>query len=142
MRQGNFQWDSKYPDKEVFLTDIKCDQLWVALLDGCIAGVAAITTDQDAAYADAEWDVNEEAIVIHRLAVDPTFQGKGVAAALMMQAEIVAKARRIFVLRVDTNTENPATQRLFPKLGYVQKGEIELALRPGQKFKCYEKRLA
>jgi RimJ/RimL family protein N-acetyltransferase len=49
--------------------------------------------------------------------------------------------RGIGVLRVDTNTQNEATQRLFPKLGYELAGEIGLGFRPGLRFLCYEKRL-
>jgi hypothetical protein len=44
-------------------------------------------------------------------------------------------------LRVDTNAQNAATQRLFPKLGYQFAGEIGLEFRPGLRFFCYEKRL-
>jgi 2-amino-4-hydroxy-6-hydroxymethyldihydropteridine diphosphokinase len=103
--------------------------------------VAAITTDQSPEYADVGWDLSELAIVVHRLAVDPAFRGGGVAAALMQQAEEIACERGITVLRIDTNTQNPATQRLFPKLGYTFAGEIGLAFRPGLRFLCYEKRL-
>ena len=60
----------------------------------------------------------------------------------MQKAEEVAVERAITVLRVDTNTQNEATQRLFPKLGYQLAGEISLAFRPGLRFLCYEKRLA
>ena len=60
----------------------------------------------------------------------------------MFQAETVAKDRGIRVLRVDTNTQNAATQKLFPKLGYTFSGEISLHFRPGLRFRCYEKRLA
>jgi ribosomal protein S18 acetylase RimI-like enzyme len=87
------------------------------------------------------WDIDEPAIVVHRLAVDPAFRGAGVAAALMQKAEDVAVERGVGVLRVDTNTQNEATQRLFPKLGYRLAGEISLQFRPGLRFFCYEKRL-
>ena len=56
-------------------------------------------------------------------------------------AEEIAAERAITVLRVDTNTQNAATQRLFPKLGYQLAGEIGLEFRPGLRFFCYEKRL-
>jgi len=46
------------------------------------------------------------------------------------------------VLRVDTNTQNAATQKLFPKLGYTLSGETGLGFRAGLRFLCYEKRLA
>jgi ribosomal protein S18 acetylase RimI-like enzyme len=138
---GNFQWDSTYPNVAVFENDIALKQLWVAEIDGSIAGVSAITTSQEPEYAQVGWDINETAIVIHRLAVGTKYQGRGVAAALMNQAEQVAIARGINVLRVDTNTTNQATQRLFPKLGYIFFGEIGLGFRPNLRFYCYEKRI-
>jgi ribosomal protein S18 acetylase RimI-like enzyme len=139
---GNLQWDDHYPNAGVFERDIELDQLWLAEIDGQIAGVAAITSDQEPEYANVGWDIGETAIVVHRLAVDPGFQGKGVAVALMKQAEAVARERGIVALRVDTNTQNQITQRLFPKLGYKLAGEISLSFREGLRFLCYEKRLA
>jgi ribosomal protein S18 acetylase RimI-like enzyme len=139
---GNLQWDDQYPDASVFERDVARGQLWVAEVDGHLAGVAAITTDQEPEYADVGWDLSEVAIVVHRLAVDPAFQGQGVAVALMLQAEAVGQSMGIAVLRVDTNTQNEATQRLFPKLGYSLAGEIGLGFRPGLRFQCYEKRLS
>jgi N-acetylglutamate synthase-like GNAT family acetyltransferase len=138
---GNFQWDNDYPNKQVFTQDIEFNQLWVAEIAGAIAGVAAITTDQDAEYAQAGLDITETAIVTHRLAVNINYQGRGVAAALLKQAEHEAIRRAINILRIDTNIANQATQKLFPKLGYVLAGEISLTIRPGLKFLCYEKRI-
>jgi GNAT superfamily N-acetyltransferase len=138
---GNFQWDSTYPNEQVFEKDISLSQLWVAAVDGVIAGIAAITTDQEPEYAEVGWDINETAIVVHRLAVSPKYQGRGIAAALMMQAEQQAIERDINLLRIDTNTANKATQKLFPKLGYQFAGEIGLGFRPNLRFYCYEKKV-
>jgi ribosomal protein S18 acetylase RimI-like enzyme len=138
---GNLQWSADYPNKAAFQADIEQAQLWVAELDGAVAGVAALTMDQDEEYAQANWNVAEPALVTHRLAVDPAAQGQGVARALLEQAEKQALARGLRALRVDTNSENAATQRLFPKLGYRFAGEITLAFRPGLRFFCYEKQL-
>jgi ribosomal protein S18 acetylase RimI-like enzyme len=136
---GNFQWGDDYPNPEVFGKDIAVKQLWVAMLEDSIVGVTAITTDQDPEYADAGWDITETAIVTHRLAVDPDCQGKGIAKALMGQAENVAVSRGITILRVDTNSENAGMKALLPKLGYQFSGTIGLAKRPGLKFVCYQK---
>ncbi|HTJ29189.1 MAG TPA: GNAT family N-acetyltransferase [Acidobacteriaceae bacterium] len=138
---GNLQWDDAYPNAEAFARDVAKGQLWIAEMDGGVAGVAAITEDHEPEYARVGWDITEPAIVVHRVAVDPEFRGRGVAEALMRQAEIVAAERGITVLRVDTNTQNQATQRLFPKLGYTLSGETELGFRPDLRFLCYEKRL-
>jgi GNAT superfamily N-acetyltransferase len=139
--QGNFQWDSTYPNAQVFENDIALNQLWVADVDGAIAGIAAITTDQEPEYAHVGWDITETAIVTHRLAVSEKHRGRGIGAALLMQAEQEAITRSINLLRIDTNTTNQATQRLFPKLGYLFAGEIGLSFRPNLRFYCYEKRL-
>ncbi|WP_245711867.1 GNAT family N-acetyltransferase [Hymenobacter psychrophilus] len=140
---GNRQWSADYPNEAVFRADMEAGHLWVAELEGQLAGFAALTHNhQDAEYAQADWDFAEPALVTHRLAVAPAAQGRGVAAALLAQAETLARQQGLRALRVDTNSENAATQQLFPKLGYRFAGEITLAFRPGLRFFCYEKRLA
>jgi GNAT superfamily N-acetyltransferase len=136
---GNFQWDAEYPNATVFENDIALNQLWIAEEDSAIAGVIAITTDQDTEYADVGWDITETAIVVHRLAVSIHHQGKGVAAQLMQKAEQVGYDRGLNKIRIDTNVVNQSANRLFPKLGYVYAGEINLKSRPGMRFNCYEK---
>jgi len=136
---GNFQWDEQYPNATVFGQDIDKKQLWVAVVNDQLAGVAALTEEQEPEYAQVGFDLSERAIVTHRLAVDPRFQGQGVAVALLQQAEQLAHDRGIRYLRIDTNSENQITQRLFPKLGYRYAGDITLSFRPGLRFLAYEK---
>lgn len=101
---GNFQWDSTYPNAQVFEKDISLKQLWVAEIDSSIAGIAAITTDQEPEYASIGWDITEPAIVTHRLAVSSKYRGRGIAMALLIQAEQEAITRGISSLRIDTDT--------------------------------------
>lgn len=136
---GNFQWDEKYPNPEVFLKDIANQELWVAENDGIVVGMVAITLDQPDEYAHVGLDVKEVSIVPHRMAVDPDCQGKGVAKKLLNQADVVAKSKGIPRVRIDTNVANQITTRLFPSCGYDLKGEIGLDFRPGLRFLCYEK---
>ena len=139
--EGIYQWDETYPTEKDFAADINLGQLWIADIDGALAGIVAITQDQYPEYVQAGLDISEQAMVAHRLAVDPAYRGLGVAFALMQQVETVARQKGIAILRVDTNTQNPATQRLLPKLGYTFAGEMDLSFRPGLRFFCYEKRL-
>jgi len=44
---GNLQWNDDYPNAEIFLRDIGRGQLWVAEVDAVIAGVTAMTTDEE-----------------------------------------------------------------------------------------------
>lgn len=139
---GNLQWDENYPTVVIFEHDVEQEQLWVAEIDGVLAGMIAVTTGQDPEYGHAGWNVEEEGVLAHRLAVDPKFRGAGVAAALMRKAEEVAMERGIPTVRTDTSMENEAAQGLFLKLGYRKTGEIGLSFRPGLRVVCYEKRLS
>jgi len=140
---GNHQWNSEYPNEATFTRDIEHNQLWIAeTTDKTLAGVAAINTDQQPEYADAGLDIHVAAIIVHRLAIDPAHKGTGTATLLMQQAEVIARERGIPILRLDTNTQNHAAQRLFTKLGYIFAGEVSFAGRTGLRFLCYEKRLA
>ncbi len=136
---GNFQWDDVYPNAGVFKKDVELKQLWVADIESEIGGFSAITTDQEAEYANVGWDINEPAIVTHRLAVSIHHRRQGIGKALMRQAEIVALTKGINILRIDTNSNNKATRLLFPKLGYEYAGETGLYFRPNLRFYCYEK---
>src|ERR1700761_8337614 len=90
--QGNHQWNDTYPNEEIFLSDIERGHLWVAEIDGDVAGVVALTDDPEPDYGQADLDSTQPALVIHRLAVDPGLRGVGVARALMLKAEEVAAA--------------------------------------------------
>ena len=138
---GNLQWDESYPCGAVFEHDVEQRQLWVADADGTLAGMVAVTTGHEPDYGHAGWDVEENGVMVHRLAVDPEFRGAGLAAALMRKAEEVAVERGLPAIRTDTSIENEAAQRLFLKLGYRKTGEIGLSFRPGLRVVCYEKRL-
>ncbi|TFF33414.1 GNAT family N-acetyltransferase [Mucilaginibacter psychrotolerans] len=138
---GNFQWNDSYPNPEAFEGDVALNQLWVADIDGRVAGASAITTEQYPEYEQAGLDISQPAIVTHRLVVSPYYRGLGIAESLLMQAEYEADRRGIPLLRIDTNKENKAAQKLFVKLGYIFAGEIGLAFRPGMRFVCLEKKL-
>ena len=138
---GNLQWDDEYPNAEVFTRDVALGFLWVVEAPEGIAGVTAITTDQEPEYAQVGWDITEAAIVTHRLAVDPNLRGQGIAAMLLAQADAVAVQRGIPILRIDTNTNNQATQRLFPGSATCSPERSASASREGLRFLCYEKRL-
>ena len=111
-----------------YLTILRDDRFWQSLGHTAFFAVISVAVELVLGLALA-------------LAMNRAFRGRGVAEALMRQAEVVAREQGIAVLRIDTNTHNPAMHRLMPKLGYTFAGEIGLAFRPGLRFFCYEKRL-
>ena len=142
---SNFQWQQGvYPLEANFLHDMKCRQCYVACdnADGRVVGVAALTEDQDD-YAKVCRCAEEASIVPHRVAVHPSYQGRGVARAFLLKAEELSRGAGYNVVRVDTNVENKTMQHLFESLGYALKGEIQLPGKvSGLRFICYEKYLS
>ena len=139
--QGNYQWADDYPNKERFILDIEIGQLWVCVSDDDdkkVIGVGALTEDQGDDYKQL-WDISEIRVVPHRICVDPVYRGKGIAGKFMIQAELLAKERGYNSVRVDTNSENKAMQKLFNNLGYKFLGNLVLTGREDLTFVGYEK---
>lgn len=138
---GNQQWAADYPNREAFAEDIAHGELWAAEIDGQLAAIIAVCSAQSPEYAEVGWDLSEPALVLHRMAVDPAYRGRGVARALIEHAEELGRERGIPQIRLDTNTKNLAVQQLLTKLHYRYAGEIGLLRRPGLRFRCYDKML-
>jgi len=57
---------------------------------------------------------------INRLAVDPKYRRRGVAAALIAEAEKVLRKRGIRIIAALVDNDNLTSRRLFEKCGYVE----------------------
>ena len=137
---GNPQWGPDYPTRDFYAGDMARGELYAALVDGRLAGVACINTDQSPAYAPLPWTTCPPAVVIHRMAVEPACQRKGVGAAFFRFAEEEARRRGLTALRLDTYSLNHRMQALIRKMGFTQVGEIHLHGRP-LPYPCFEKDL-
>ncbi|RLI17007.1 hypothetical protein DRO54_12165 [Candidatus Bathyarchaeota archaeon] len=56
---------------------------------------------------------------INRLAVDPTYRGRGIAKELVTRMEKTLKERGVVVIAALIELPNPASINLFKKLGYT-----------------------
>ncbi|AHF06426.1 GNAT family N-acetyltransferase [Desulfitobacterium metallireducens] len=141
--QGIDQWDEVYPNKAVFLEDIRTKSLFLAgspNISEHIMGCIVLNEHQDPEYEMVNWQYTSEKIaVIHRLMVDPLYQRQGIAQHLMSYAENVASERKYGAIRLDTFIENEPAIRFYKKRGYEAVGNV--FFRKG-KFLCFEKRLS
>ena len=114
------------------------DRVEVDML-GWVVGALTLDQNQDAEYAAVPWTVsNVPVAVVHRLMVDPEFQGRGIAREMMKFAEHAATSLGGGVLRLDAFTLNPQALGLYRALGYRDVGEVRF--RKGA-FRCFEKGL-
>ena len=137
---GIEQWDELYPTRATLLADAREQALYIASLGAELAiGVLVLNDYQNPEYADVPWTVSGARVaVVHRLMVDPTYQGRGIARHLMGFAEERARELGYGALRLDAFTANPRALRLYHGLGYHDAGAV--TFRKGV-FRCFEKRL-
>jgi len=136
---GIYQWDEIYPNREVLEKDIKDENLFVCFEDDVIAGIFVLNEYQDKEYEDLIWKYNSgKQLVVHRLCINPTLQGKGIARVLLEYIERYAKENKYRAVRLDAFTQNERACRLYERAGYEKVGVI--TLRKGNFF-CFEKEL-
>lgn len=138
---GSDQWDDSYPNREIIAADIDQGSLFVCMDSGAIAGIIVLDENQAEQYGAVAWEERQGPhLVMHRLAVHPEFQGKGIARQLIAFAEEYARRNRYSSIRMDTYAKNERVLKIYPGLGYVQRGEIHFpAVRPH--FQCLRKSL-
>lgn len=138
-KNGIEQWGSFYPTFDIIDDDLLTGHLYAATEDNTFVGIVVITEDQETEYNAVKWKLNETPIlIVHRLAVCPNHQKKGIATALMDYAEKLAKKREYKSIRLDTYSANDRSIALFEKRNYIKRGEVNFDNRP-LPFYCYEK---
>lgn len=138
-KQGNPQWNSDYPRREHFAHALEEGTLFVAEVDGLVAGAVILDEKQAPEYGTLTWNTPERSLVIHKLALGQEFMGRGVAGAIFAFAEEEARRRGLTGLRVDTYHKNQVMRCRLERQGFAFVGAIRFpAQQPGEYF-CYEK---
>ncbi|MGC1632683.1 MAG: GNAT family N-acetyltransferase [Gelidibacter sp.] len=137
--KGIYQWNEHYPNAEAFENDIKRDELYALTHGDGIVGVIVISTFMDHVYKPIKWLItSNKNIYIHRLAVDPEYQGRGFAQQLMDFAEKFASDNKYSSVRLDTFSQNERNQRFYERRGYKRLGSIYFPYKSEHPFYCYE----
>ena len=138
--QNIFQWNEDYPNLEVFKKDLENQSLYVIELESKIVGCVCISEKMDAVYKEVKWlTPDSKNMYVHRLAIDPKFQGKGLAIKLMSYAEDLAKTKDFKSMRLDTFSKNPKNNKFYNLQGYKKLGKIFYRSQSDMPFHCYEK---
>lgn len=138
---GIDQWNETYPNEQIVKEDLDSNALYIVKADGGILAVMTLDEQQPPEYGTVPWTVQSgKALVIHRLAVHPNHQGRGLAKLLVEFAERKAREGKYDSIRLDAYTGNPPALRLYEKFGYEARGEVWFPSRL-KPFYCYEKSL-
>lgn len=129
--QGIVQWDDDYPAQKDIDADIERGELYYIGEGENVWAVFTINEIQDAQYQDITWNCTEgKMLVVHRLAVHPAHQGKGLAQQLMRYAEEYAHQHDYAAIRLDAYEDNLRSQDFYLKMGYTQTGYVQFDYQP------------
>lgn len=122
-KQQIFQWDDIYPSKKDFLDDIRKSQLFVGSLDDSIAVIYVVNEESEAEYQNGNWQyAGCDYCVIHRLCVNPAYQGYGIAKQTLVHIEEELRKSNIKAVRLDVFSQNPTAYSLYLGMGYEKVG--------------------
>lgn len=132
LANGIDQWDETYPSREGMVIDLDDKEFYWFLDDECrpVGGVILNEYQEEAWDPDAWTCADDRPLCVHRLVIDPKFQGQGCAVRLMVAIDQHTRDNGYKSIRLDTYTGNPIAFRLYPRCGYAQRGEFSSEFRP------------
>lgn len=107
------QWEGGYPSRELLLSDIAGEHLYVLAEEGALHGVFAFFPEGDPAYdaLSAMWQSTLPYAAIHRVA--SAGKKKGILSACV--AYCLSRAKH---LKIDTHKDNLVMQNALSRLGF------------------------
>jgi len=133
-----------YPTQADAMRACKADELYVAVVDGDLAGTMVLGHTPEAGYSQASWsspDDYDHTLLVFTLAVAPTFLGRGVGLALLDHAEGYARLEGDLAVRLDVVADNEPACRLYEKAGFSYVDTVSLGYEKYGLpwFRLYEK---
>ena len=124
-QQGIDQWQKGYPDIECIKNDIK-NKKGYFLEEDILIGYLCIDFDGEPAYdtLNGEWKGNDKYAVVHRMAIDDAYRGKGAASTAFDLVQSLCRENGVHSIRVDTDEDNKIMQHIIHKNGFEFCGSI------------------
>jgi ribosomal protein S18 acetylase RimI-like enzyme len=107
------------PATENYLSRILDQNVWIATFDDAPVGVLVL-------------ERSTSFLMIYSIAVDPNHQGKGLGAALLQFAEMLAAELGVPELRLYTNSRMTKNLHLYRKVGFTEVGVRPHPSRSGE----------
>ncbi len=135
-----------YPTRKTTTDALEHDDLFIDEVDGSIVSCGIINKIQMPQYKACNWSFcadDNSVMVLHTLAVDPLFKGKGYGKKFVGFYEQYALANNCPFLRIDTNFNNSVARKMYASLGYKEIGVIPCDFNGIQNINlvCLEKKL-
>ena len=119
----------KHPTIDGIRAYIEEGSMYTYKENDAIVGAMAVTMYQGYDYHAIEWSQqvqDNEAAVIHILAVSPDAHGKGIGSEMIREAIRLAKTNGMKAIRLDALTSNTPAHKIYKSLGFEYRGQQHL----------------
>ncbi|MFC6182296.1 GNAT family N-acetyltransferase [Lactiplantibacillus daowaiensis] len=137
------QWQGAYPLAADIQADIDAHRAWLLIVDGQVAGTAALLTTPDPNYANiyqGSWaDTNDDRYAsIHRIAIAGGYHGQHLADFYFSNLLTLSYQQGIHQVRIDTHAANQRMQHIITKAGFTYRGIVYMADDPNDQRNAYQ----
>jgi ribosomal protein S18 acetylase RimI-like enzyme len=133
-----FNWNNSYPSSEMILDDIRIGSLYIFMENGICQGIIVLNDSRSEEYRGMDWKTEDgRVLIVHRLAVNPLFQGKGTGRKLMEFAVEHARNSDYSAIWLDVIESNLQANDLYAGMGFRQTGSFHFPYQRDP-FICYE----
>lgn len=125
-QNGVDQWQNGYPDITCIEKDIERKTGYLCIDMENIIGYLCIDFNGEPAYEslNGEWRSHQPYAVMHRLTIDNTYKGKGVASQIFQLVEELCIEKSVYSIKVDTDDDNQVMKHILQKNGFEYCGTI------------------
>ena len=119
----------QHPTEEGIKAYIEEGSMYLYKENDAIAGAMAVTMYQGEDYHAIEWAKHvedNEASVIHILAVNPDYQGTGVGAEMIREAINLSVDSGMKSIRLDALASNTPAHKIYKRIGFEYRGKQHL----------------
>lgn len=126
-KQGVDQWQQGYPNEAVIKEDTVSGEGYVIEAEERIVAYVCVSFDGEESYRtiEGDWKTYGEYAVVHRMAVDNSYKGRGLASQLFQFAEELCEKRGVGSIKVDTDPDNEMMKHILKKNGFAYCGVIQ-----------------
>lgn len=116
-----------YPVRRTAESAQQFGELFVLEDAGRVCGAAIINQKQVDVYAQGQWRYAanpEHVMVLHTLAIDPDYMGRGYGKSFVRFYAQFAREHGCPFLRMDTNVINQTARKFYSKMGFTEAGIV------------------
>ncbi|MCI1903066.1 MAG: GNAT family N-acetyltransferase [Enterococcaceae bacterium] len=136
------QWQGAYPALADVEHDIADGTAYLLMAGTQIAGTATLFQEPDPNYTEiyqGAWQHPGGAYAsIHRIAIDPHYQGRHLGVLFFSNLMSETLRRGFDELRIDTHTKNERMKHLIEKMGFTYAGIVHLHKDPADARVAYQ----